>query len=158
MAPSKSQHPKSNRPWYDPGLSFSCTQCGNCCTGPSGVVYISDDEAKQLAEYKKVSVDSFLANYCEKWHGRWTLKEVKHSHRGFDCVFLRFSDRTGKAMCTVYPVRPIQCRTWPFWKLNLQSKESWQEAAKTCPGMRTGANFVPVEQVRLLVSKNPIGI
>lgn len=33
-----------NLPWYAPGLSFTCTQCGNCCTGEPGVVWVSDEE------------------------------------------------------------------------------------------------------------------
>ena len=36
--------------------------------------------------------------------------------------------------CTVYPVRPLQCRTWPFWPENLSSKQSWDHAASAVMG------------------------
>ena len=34
-----------------------------------------------------------------------------------DCVFFHGESRT----CQVYPVRPRQCRTWPFWNSDLSS-------------------------------------
>ena len=45
--------------------------------------------------------------YTRKAQGRVTLRERANG----DCVFW---DR--KAGCTVYPARPAQCRTWPFWE------------------------------------------
>jgi Fe-S-cluster containining protein len=38
----------------------------------------------------------------------------------------------------VYPVRPRQCRTWPFWESNLRSPETWAETCRVCPGSGTG--------------------
>jgi hypothetical protein len=32
----------------------------------------------------------------------------------------------------------LQCRTWPFWKINLKSPEAWSAAASSCPGMNQG--------------------
>jgi Fe-S-cluster containining protein len=55
-------------------------------------------------------------------------------------------------MCTIYPVRPLQCRTWPFWTDNLSSPDAWNRAAQTCPGMNRGKqyDFVSVEEIRLM--------
>ena len=36
--------------WYADGLRFSCTQCGNCCTGPPGAVWFNEDEGKAMAD------------------------------------------------------------------------------------------------------------
>lgn len=52
-----------------------------------------------------------------------------------DCVFLG-PDKT----CAVYAARPRQCRTWPFWRANLASREHWREAARRCPGIGAGAH------------------
>ena len=30
--------------WYADGLKFSCTGCGNCCTGSAGFTWVSEDE------------------------------------------------------------------------------------------------------------------
>ena len=36
--------------WYDDGLRFECTQCGNCCTGPPGMVWFTPEEGRRMAE------------------------------------------------------------------------------------------------------------
>ena len=70
------------------------------------------------------------------WRGR-TLREKASG----ECVF--FERGQG---CTVYPVRPVQCRTWPFWQSNLKNKQIWDEVSFDCPGMGQG-NLIPVEQI-----------
>ena len=37
----------------------------------------------------------------------------------YDCVFLKEDPERGRKTCSIYPVRPLQCRTWPFWPENL---------------------------------------
>jgi Fe-S-cluster containining protein len=56
----------------------------------------------------------------------------------------------GKALCKVYRSRPSQCRTWPFWPDNLESRRAWVMAKKhaPCPGMDQG-KLVPIEQIRI---------
>ncbi len=152
MTDTASQDEK--KPWYDPGLSFKCTQCGNCCTGPAGVVWFTEEEGERIAEHLGISKIEFLREYAAKRYGKWTLKEIIHPDRGYDCIFLKWDRKTKKAGCSIYPVRPTQCWTWPFWPSLLESKESWQRAAKTCPGMRKGGEFYPIEQIRIILSKN----
>ena len=45
-----------------------------------------------------------------------------------DCVFWE-----GDAGCAIYPVRPTQCRTFPFWSEHLRSPEAWRERAGGSP-------------------------
>jgi Fe-S-cluster containining protein len=141
-------------PWYDPGLSFKCTQCGNCCSGPAGVVWFTPEEGRKMAEHLGLPEAEFLRTYAEKRYGKWTLKEVVHPDRGYDCIFLRFERKTKKALCSIYPARPTQCWTWPWWPSILKSRKSWDAAAKTCPGIRKGGDFYPVEQIRVILGKN----
>ena len=55
-----------------------------------------------------------------------------------DCVFLQpLAASPGKG-CSIYEVRPAQCRTWPFWPSNVSSIEAWAAAAKRCPGINRG--------------------
>jgi Fe-S-cluster containining protein len=44
----------------------------------------------------------------------------------------------GSRGCAVYPDRPRQCRTWPFWRAVTHSPERWAEEAQGCPGMDRG--------------------
>lgn len=157
----------NGEPWYEPGLNFACTQCGNCCTGAAGVVYITEEEGAKMAEFLGIDAASFFMLYAENRYGRWTLKEKLHPDRGYDCVFLDF-DRKGKALCKVHAARPVQCWSWPFWPSVLKDERTWKKYSKTCPGMRKGGlnkqrekdsgQFFPVEQIRIILEKNPKGL
>ncbi len=148
--------------WYADGLSFTCTQCGNCCTGGPGFVWMSDVEIERLAAHLGLSVQQTLKQYCRRIGGRISLKE-RLNRGNHDCIFLReteatrFDERAGrevrysKRTCQIYEVRPLQCRTWPFWPENLESEKAWKQAARICPGMsRPGRHFTreQIEAIR----------
>jgi len=40
--------------------------------------------------------------------------------------------------CSVYTARPMQCRTWPFWKENMNIKKWNEELINFCPGIGKG--------------------
>ena len=128
----------SSKPWYREGLSFSCTRCGDCCTGVPGYVWVEPTEIEALAKHLGLSVDSFGERYLRKVGRRYSLIEKP----GGDCVFF---DKG----CSVYPARPTQCRTFPFWRSNLKSERAWDELADECPGIGQGKLF-PVEEIEVL--------
>lgn len=135
-------------PWFKDGLSFQCTQCGNCCTGGPGFVWISDEEVDRLAAHLKIERDVALRKYCRIVRGKLSLKE-KRDHLGqYPCIFLseeEVIDARGKRKlkrgCTIYPVRPLQCRTWPFWDGNLEDADAWDHAGEKCPGTNKGKKY-----------------
>ena len=135
-------------PWYAEGLSFTCTQCGNCCTGAPGYVWISEDEVQRLAEHLKLTPEQTIARFCRRIGDKLSLQERRSPQGLYDCVFLK-EDQAGRRTCTVYPVRPLQCRTWPFWEGNLASRESWALASQRCPGIDQGKKFAR-EQIEAL--------
>ncbi len=141
--------------WYSQGLRFSCTQCGHCCTGAPGYVWFTDEEAQAIASYLKISPGVFHRRYAHQIHNRWSLNEQETEH-GYDCVFL-VRDEKSQAKCRIYPVRPTQCRTWPFWDENLKSPASWRRAAKTCPGIDHGPLY-PVDQIRIIRDRTGSGL
>ena len=114
--------------WYKEGLRFKCTECGRCCTGSPGVVWISEEEIHKAAAYLKMPVEEFCKKHIRKLGDRFALIEKKRGS-DYDCTFLQ-----GK-MCTIYPFRPEQCKTFPWWEENLSSKEAWEEAGKGCEGI-----------------------
>ena len=140
----------SSRPWYADGLAFTCTQCGNCCTGGPGVVWISHAEIHRLADYLKLSPDETIEKYCREIDGKFSLTEFRNSRGEYDCVFLHESPGVAEGAggivqprrtCTVYPVRPLQCRTWPFWSENLASEKIWDRSGRRCPGINQGKKW-----------------
>lgn len=139
-------------PWYKDGLRFTCTQCGNCCTGGPGFVWISRTEILRLAEHLNISPADVVERYCRKISGRWSLKESRNPATGaYDCIFLKEIpakiDSSGNLIspahrgCEIYPVRPLQCRTWPFWPEVVASPETWKRAGRNCPGIDQGRTF-----------------
>lgn len=132
-------------PWYSDGLKFTCTQCGNCCGGAPGYVWLHPLEIDQIADAIGMTPAEFIERHTRMEHGRRSLLEIENG----DCEFL---ERTanGKSRCTIHAVRPAQCRTWPFWESNLRSEKAWQATARGCPGMNHGLHHpLPVIQQAL---------
>lgn len=132
------------KPWYTSGLSFECTQCGNCCSGPPGHVWTTKEEIRRISEFLGRD-DGWLSDeHLRRVGFRYSLTEKP----GGDCIFLKREE--GRAICSIYSVRPLQCRTWPFWTENLRSAQSWADAGATCPGMNNGPHydFVQIETHR----------
>ncbi|MDX2038792.1 MAG: YkgJ family cysteine cluster protein [Isosphaeraceae bacterium] len=119
-------------PWYRDGLRFTCTRCGNCCTGAPGYVWVDIDEIDALARRLDLERDDFTRRYVRQVGRRFSLLEKP----GGDCIFW---DRDQG--CTVYEARPIQCRTWPFWPENLETPADWDRVRSTCPGSGSGHFF-----------------
>jgi Fe-S-cluster containining protein len=116
--------------WYHEGLKFTCSQCGDCCTGAPGFVWLNKTEIAALAKRLDVDEETFEANHVMRVGIRKSLKELSNG----DCVLFDAEKRC----CTVYEDRPRQCRTWPFWDSNLRSPETWAETCEACPGSGQG--------------------
>jgi len=122
----------TNTPFYTSGLNFSCKRCSACCRYESGYVFLSKKDMEKLALELKMDNKSFLKTYCRwvlDWQGRDAISLKEKSNR--DCIFW-------DSGCTVYNVRPLQCRTFPFWENILSSAKSWEIAASGCPGINSG--------------------
>ena len=128
------------KPWYEDGLRFKCTGCGQCCTGSPGYVWFSPEEATAIAEFLKIPLEEFLQKHTHRIGNRLSLREHP---RNYDCVFLK------EKRCTIYEVRPKQCRTFPWWSENLESQESWKETAARCEGVNhPDAPLISLEEIR----------
>jgi Fe-S-cluster containining protein len=133
---------KKKTPWYSCGLHFGCIQCGRCCSGPDeGYIWVTKEEAELIADFLKITVGQLNKKYLRRVGLRRTIIEEPASK---DCIFLR---NLGDAkICLIYPVRPSQCRIWPFWPCNLINPNSWNAAAGRCPGINRG-RFYGVEEI-----------
>jgi len=114
-------------------------------------VWFTDEEGRAMAKKLNIGLDDFYARYTRKIGSRWSLTENVISGK-YDCVFL---DRESeKPSCKLYETRPLQCRTWPFWRENLRSEKCWQYAKDQtpCAGMDSG-NLVPASEIRIIRDK-----
>jgi Fe-S-cluster containining protein len=126
-----------SEPWYRDGLRFRCTQCGHCCTGAPGFVWVNDAELAALAEHRGEPVAEFRDRFSRAVGEKRSLRERSNG----DCVFY---DRAQG--CTVYPVRPRQCRTWPFWENNVRTPDAWEQTCNVCPGSGQG-ELISAEEI-----------
>jgi Fe-S-cluster containining protein len=124
-------------PWYEAGLRFRCTRCGNCCTGAPGFVWVNDDEIAAIAVHRGEPVAEVTDLYTRPAARGRSLREKANG----DCVF--YDRQQG---CTIYPVRPRQCRTWPFWESNVRTPEAWEQTCAICPGSGQG-DLIPAEEI-----------
>lgn len=137
---------KTKRPWYAAGLHFECVGCGNCCAGPEeGYIWISKTEIDLLAKELRLSPEEVRSKFLRRYGTRSSIKEDPKTK---DCIFLTPS-QNGCRGCAIYAVRPNQCRTWPFWTVNLYSPDAWNVAALRCPGINRG-RFYAFDEIESL--------
>ncbi len=106
--------------------SFTCLRCEECCRKP-GFVYLSSDEADQMAACLEISPFDFINLYCEL-QGRQRLVLKKAANEA--CVFL---DDWG---CRVHLAKPKQCREFPSrWRT--ENSYRYCEGLKKCLASHT---------------------
>jgi uncharacterized protein len=123
---------KKSDKWYDGGLKFTCVKCGQCCqiNGDYAYVYLTQEETGRIMDSLEIPRKEFMKNFCSRLEGRMILR-----FRDGNCPFLE------EGRCTIYRVRPVQCRTWPFWEENLDEWTWHEEVAAICPGANRGRCF-----------------
>jgi Fe-S-cluster containining protein len=135
--------PNDETLWYQDGLRFECTRCGACCTGAPGYVWVNAEEVARLAAFRGETVEQFGRQFLRRVGDALSLVEKP----GGDCIFW---DRA--AGCTVYPARPVQCQTWPFWPENIETPDDWAHVNRVCPGSNRGRLF-SVDEIRAAAAR-----
>jgi len=103
----------------------ACKECeGNCCIGESGYIWVSLKEIDEIASFLNIHKDIFINTFLIKVGYKFSLKEKPYKN-GYACIFFENG-------CKIYPVRPKQCRTFPFWDY---FKDRVGELKKECPGV-----------------------
>lgn len=126
-------------------LRFECTQCGKCCTnrGEYAHVYLADEEVDALAEHLVLSRGAFKRKYTFIDEYGW--RQLRFSEDR--CVFL---DDAGR--CGVYAARPVQCRTFPFWR-EMVHQGGWSEEARSlCEGVGRGRLY-SIEEAEVMMQE-----
>ena len=112
------------KPWYENGLNFKCFKCGMCCS-ISGYVWLSKSDIIRISDYIKITKKDFLKKYTRYFNGKISLIEKVTG----ECIFLK------DKKCKIYPVRPIQCKTFPFWPNLMREKEKFFLQKNICRGI-----------------------
>lgn len=113
--------------FFDAGIRFECRRCGACCTGDPGVVRVNEREIADIAAFLGMSASAVGDAFLYAWENQQSIKEDGNGR----CLF--FEDG-----CRIYPVRPNQCKTFPFWFANLRAEQRWKKIHSQCPGIGSG--------------------
>jgi len=125
-------------PWYSGGLQFSCHQCHNCCRGAQpGFVYATPFRLRRIADLLGLGERAFRRDFVTRDGSGETMLKLKENG---DCIFWDEG-------CTIYPERPRQCRTFPFWGETLRSSSDWSKLKEFCHGVDHGRLY-PLEEIR----------
>jgi uncharacterized protein len=110
------------------GLRFACVPgCTNCCR-VQGWVYITEEDLQRAAAFLHLNAADFEAQYVVRTKHTLRLRKPK----GSQCHFLQ------EGGCQIHPVKPVQCRLFPFWPELVENRDHWDEAAQNCPGIHRG--------------------
>ncbi len=117
------------------GVRFQCVACGHCCSGESeGLVFIYKGEIQAICSYLKMSEAEFLRSYCDiveaaSKEGYVPTVVLKMNPMTQNCTFQQMN-----GSCKIYPARPFQCKSFPFWALNVRNPATWEKVKETCRG------------------------
>ncbi len=126
-------------------LRFECTGCGACCTGGADhYVEVNAAERDAIRAFLGLSPAWFRRRYLLQAAAGLTGIRLGRDGR---CPFLGGDNR-----CRVYPVRPRQCRTYPWWPELVEQRSGWQTEAKRCEGMNRGT-VVPLAKIERMLSR-----
>lgn len=82
----------------------------------------------RIAAFVGLPVAEFEARYIYRTKHLRRLRKPK----GSQCRFLRPDG------CSIHPVKPVQCRLFPFWPELVADRSLWQDAGRRCPGIGQG--------------------
>ncbi|KAA6226433.1 MULTISPECIES: YkgJ family cysteine cluster protein [unclassified Campylobacter] len=106
----------------------ACKKCGGkCCTGESGNIFASKEELELIRKHLSLEKDEFKDKFLKKVGFRLSFKEVEFKN-GFACIFFD----TKRLCCSIYALRPSQCKSFPFWEYY---KTHIEEVKKECIGI-----------------------
>lgn len=109
-------------------LRFECqTGCTKCCE-EQGFVYLTEDDITRIAGFLSLTPADFEKRYVYRTKNLRRFRVPRYAQ----CSFLKDGG------CSVHEVKPMQCRSFPYWPELLISRRAWHETGKRCPGIGKG--------------------
>ncbi len=109
---------------------FECQQCGQCCYGEGGI-FIEPEDVAAIAEYLGISPEEFEKRFVGHRNGRLDIGTGANGA----CHFLKDN------RCSIHPVKPKNCRLWPFLPGPLTEEWGFKSMKGNCPGFDPEASW-----------------
>jgi Fe-S-cluster containining protein len=116
---------------YPKHVGFICNQCSRCCGD-------TNEKVRHILLLKtdadRISTKTFLDSneFAEKISGSKPYSYQMRKTNDGKCYFLRNN------LCTIYKIRPLICRFYPFQLKNLGNNRYSFSFTKSCPGIGKG--------------------
>jgi len=98
---------------YKRNLRFKCKRCATfCCKlgGPN----LTEKDVQRIRE-AGYAIDNFLEPATKREsNGALKMKRRLREKGDGSCIFLRFNNKMKVYKCSIYGVRPVLCRIYPF--------------------------------------------
>lgn len=113
-------------------MRFQCQPLCTACCDQQGFVWLTEEDILRIAAHLGLAPAVFEERYVYRAKRLRRLRVPRKAQ----CPFLfKKGDRGG---CSIHTVKPVQCRTFPFWPELIGSRREWQKIAKYCPGIERG--------------------
>lgn len=116
-------------------VSFVCEKCARCCGDTEDTVrhvLLLQTEAERISEVTGKEIDAFA---FEVYGFEPYVYELNKTETEDKCSFL-VNDR-----CTIYDVRPVVCRFYPFELINLGNDKYLFSFTNKCHGIGKGTKL-----------------
>jgi len=116
---------------YPKNVHFKCERCALCCGDTKDRVrsiLLLKIEAEHISKKTLKSVDEFT----EKIGGHKPYVYLMKKTEDGKCIFLKGSS------CTIYQIRPLICRFYPFELKEVESNRYTFAYTKECPAVGKG--------------------
>jgi hypothetical protein len=128
-------------------MRFACQRgCTKCCSR-RGWVYLTESDLIKTAEYLGMTPEAFEAEHVIRYR---RVLRLRKPPRGKDNC--RFLEADG---CSIHPVKPTQCRTYPFWPSIVANHGRWNLEGIFCPGIGKG-KLVQITKAREIAKELPL--
>lgn len=101
---------------------FECQPGCTACCEAEGEVRLTPEDVRLASAFLGITAEVFVSTYTA---GAGILS-------GHRCPFLTSNG------CAIHPAKPTQCRLYPFWPEIVETRQSWNRTARTCPGIGKG--------------------
>lgn len=119
---------------YPGNVHFECSLCALCCGDTETNVrkiLLLKKEAEEISKKTQRDIESFAEKTDDKAPYVYVMKKTKNSK----CVFLK------EKLCTIYDIRPLICKFYPFKIDNLGNQHYRFSYTKECPGIGKGSQL-----------------
>jgi Fe-S-cluster containining protein len=116
---------------YPTAVRFHCTKCGTCCGDTKEKtrhILLLRTEAEQIAKTTMQPIFKFAVKIKGKTPYSYEMKKRENGK----CAFLE------NDQCTIYPLRPLICRFYPFELKVLHNRKPKFLYTEECPGINKG--------------------